>query len=276
MILRSILCNLITAVFIYLIGLALAEAEERQNLFDWYYSAVFGTGSYRIGDRDVFVVTVPYDKQIRAASEKNHEIILHVPVTMGFYDYTVDNIAELEIPSDVATLTVFPGIHYVIPLSEKWTIKPFVNLGYGKEFEGGEQAWIYSAGTKMLYRIRENAWRIAFGSALYYAGNTRKGQTDLGFAAFDAALDINHATPWQIDNQTMYLGGYAGIYLFSNLEFIQADEQTIQIHDQYEIGLTLSASKTMNILGMELDRIGLGYLTSKDFYAWRLVFSFPY
>ena len=36
------------------------------------------------------------------------------------------------------------------------------------------------------------------------------------------------------------------------------------------------ASKTMNILGMELDRIGLGYLTSKDFYAWRLVFSFPY
>jgi hypothetical protein len=251
-------------------------AADRQNLFDWYYSAVFGTGSYRIGERDVFVVTVTNGDILREASDDKYEIVYTLPVTLGFYDYSVEDIPNLEIPTDVATLTFLPGIHYVIPLSDDWTIKPFVNLGYGKEFAGGEEAWIYSAGVRSLYRIRENSWRIAFGSALYYAGNTRESETDLGFAALELAVDISHETDMQLDSQNIYLGGYAAVYLFSNLEFIQSDQTTFELNEQYELGLTLSANDHINLLGMELDRIGIGYLASSGFRAWRLVFSFPY
>jgi len=251
-------------------------AADRQNLFDWYYSAVFGTGSYRIGERDVFVITAPYSNTYREASEDKYEIAYTLPVTLGFYDYATEDIIDLEIPSDVATLTFLPGIHYVIPLSDNWVIKPFANLGYGKEFEGGEEAWIYSAGVRSLYHVRENSWRIAFGSALYYAGNTRESESDLGFAALELAVDISHETDMQMDGQKVYLGGYAAVYLFSNLEFIQSDQTTFELNEQYELGLTISASDHINMLGMELDRIGIGYLASPGFRAWRLVFSFPY
>ena len=253
-----------------------ASAAERQNLFDWYYSAVFGTGSYSIGNRDVFVVTIPYTSQLRPASEDKYEIQWQFPVTFGFYDYEWQDIGDLEIPSDVATLSVLPGIKYIIPLSNDWIIKPFANLGYGKEFDGGEEAWIYSAGIRTLYKIRQDHWRVSFGSALYYAGNYRKNKTDLGFGAFEAAIDINHATTWKLNEQQVYLGGYAAVYLFSNLEFTQSDEQTIEINDQYELGLTVSAANKLTIMGLEMERIGLGYLFAKDFHAVRLVFSFPY
>jgi hypothetical protein len=253
-----------------------SHAAERQNLFDWYYSAVFGTGSYRIGERDVFVVTAPYSRTWREATEDKHEIVLSLPVTLGFYDYTVDDIADLDIPTDVATLTFFPGIHYVIPLSHDWTIKPFANLGYGKEFDGGEEAWIYSAGVRSLYQVRDDQWRIALGSALYYAGNTRKDQTDLGFAALELAVDANRATDMTVDGEKVYVGGYAAVYLFSNLEFIQSDETTFTLNEQYEVGLTLSTRDQVDFLGLEFDRIGIGYLSSSGFRAWRLVFSFPY
>jgi len=89
---------------------------------------VFGTGAYRIGDRDVFVITVPYEKQIREATDDKYEVMFKASVTAGFYDYQIGDIGDLEIPTDVATLTFFPGAYYVIPLSDKWTLKPFANL----------------------------------------------------------------------------------------------------------------------------------------------------
>jgi len=266
---------LLVLLFMVLGGQSLSAAE-RQNLFDWYYSAVFGTGSYSIGNRDVFVITIPYENQLRPATEEKYEILWQVPVTLGFYDYEWQDVGDLEIPTDVATLTILPGIQYIIPLSDSWTIKPFANLGYGKEFDGGEEAWIYSAGIRTLYKIRQDKWRISFGSALYYAGNTQKDKTDLGFAAFEAAIDINHATAWKLNEQQVYLGGYAAMYIFSNLEFIQSEDTSIEISDQYELGLTLSAANELKIMGLEMERIGLGYLFAKDFHAVRLVFSFPY
>lgn len=264
------------AFFIIVIVCQTSIAAERENLFDWYYSAVFGTGSYSIGNRDVFVVTVPYENQLRPASDDKYEILWQFPVTLGFYDYEWQDIGDLEIPTDVATLTVLPGIKYIIPVTNSWTIKPFANLGYGKEFDGGEEAWIYSAGVRSLYKIRQDQWRISFGSALYYAGNTRKDETDLGFAAFEAAIDINHATDWKLNEQQVYLGGYAAVYLFSNLEFVQSDDASLEVTDQYELGLTLSASKELTIMGVEMERIGLGYIYSKNLRAIRLMFSFPY
>lgn len=266
----------IVAIVLVALGCQSLHAVERQNLFDWYYSAVFGTGSYSIGNRDVFVVTIPYEDQLRLASEEKYEILWQIPVTLGFYDYEWQDIGDLEIPTDVATLTILPGIKYIIPLSDSWTIKPFVNLGYGKEFDGGEEAWIYSAGIRTFYKIRQDQWRISFGSALYYAGNYRKNETDLGFGAFEATIDINHVTDWKMNKQSVYLGGYAAVYLFSDLDFIQPDETTIEITEQYELGVTVSASKELTIMGLEMERIGLGYIFAKDFHAVRLVFSFPY
>jgi len=267
---------LFSFIVLFSMALSTAQAVDRQNLFDWYYSAVFGTGAYRIGDRDVFVITVPYEKQIREATDDKYELMFHASVTAGFYDYQIEDAIGLEIPTDVATLTFFPGVYYVIPLSDKWAIKPFANLGYGKEFEGGEEAWIYSAGARTVYKTDSGNWRYALGSSFYYAGNTRETETALGFLAFDTTIDVSHKTSWKIDDQNIYVGGYAAIYFFSNLEFIQADQSTIEINEQYEIGLTLSSRKSINMLGLDLERIGLGYLKSDGFYAWRLVFSFPY
>jgi hypothetical protein len=251
-------------------------AADRQNLFDWYYSAVFGTGAYRIGERDVFVVTLPSEDTWREATQDKYEVVYSLPVTIGFYDYNTESIVDLEIPTDVATLIFLPGFYYNIALSENWSIKPFANIGYGKEFAGGEEAWIYSGGVRSLYRIRDDEWRMSLGSALYYAGNTRESKTALGFAALEVALDINHATDWRIDDKNIYLGGYAAVYLFSSLEFVQSDQTTLELNEQYELGITVSTKGNINLLGMELERIGLAYLTSSGFRAWRLVFSFPY
>jgi len=115
-----------------------------------------------------------------------------------------------------------------------------------------------------------------YGSSLYYAGNTRETETALGFLAYDATIDVNHKTSWKIGDENIYVGGYAAIYFFSDLEFIQSDQSRIEINDQYEIGLIFSANKSINLLGLDIERIGLGYLHSDSFNAWRLSFSFPY
>ena len=56
-----------------------AEEVRKQNLFDWYYAAVFGTGVYSVADRNVFMLRIPYERTLRAASEEKYAIMLQVP-----------------------------------------------------------------------------------------------------------------------------------------------------------------------------------------------------
>ena len=252
-----------------------SQAEDSQNVFDWYYSAVFGTGVYRVGGRDVAMFRVPYTRELWSGKDNSHSLEITVPLTLGVYAFEAEDIPDLRI-DDVATATVLPGLTYRMPLNERWQLTPFANVGYGKEFSTGEEAVIYSAGVRSRGTFRSGEWRWLLGNALYYAGNTRDRIPDLGFAGFEVALDASHPTPWQFHGQRLRAGAYVAYYAYSDLEFVNPEAATVTVSNQYEAGLTLQVPQPVKVMGFGFERVGLGYLTSDDLDAIRLVFSFPY
>lgn len=252
-----------------------SQAEDSQNVFDWYYSAVFGTGVYRVGGRDVAMFRVPYTRELWAGADRSDSVELTVPLTLGVYAFEAEDIPDLRI-DDVATATLFPGLTYRLPIHENWRLSPFVNVGYGKEFSAGEEALIYSGGVRSLGTFQLGEWRWLLGNAIYYAGNTRDAIPDLGFGGFEAAVDASHPTPWQFHGERLHAGAYAAYYAYSDLEFVRPEAATVTVANQYEVGLTLQLRQPIKIMGIGLDRAGIGYLTSDDLEAIRFVFSFPY
>lgn len=254
---------------------AWSQAEDSQNVFDWYYSAVFGTGVYRVGGRDVAMFRIPYEREIWTERESPNSFHLSVPVTLGVYAFDAEDIPDLRL-DDVATVTVFPGLAYRIPVGDRWRVTPFINVGYGKEFNTGEEATIYSTGVRTRGDFRYGRWRWLLGNALYYAGNTRDAIPDLGFAGFEMALDVSHATSWRFRDNRLYTGAYVAFYGYSDLEFVLPEADKVEVANQYEVGFTFQTPQPVEMMGFEFDRVGIGYLTSDDFDAIRLVLSFPY
>ena len=251
------------------------QVEDSQNVFDWYYSAVFGTGVYSVSGRDVAMFRVPYTRELWSGEDRPDSLELTVPLTLGVYAFDAEDIPDLRI-DDVATATLFPGLVYRMPIHEHWRLSPFVNVGYGKEFSTGEEALIYSAGVRSLGTFQSGQWRWLLGNALYYAGNTRDAIPDLGFGGFELAIDASHPVPWTFHGQTLRGGIYGAYYAYSDLEFVNPEAATVKVANQYEAGLTLQVSKPVEVMGVGVDRVGIGYLTSDDLEAIRFVFSFPY
>ncbi|HEX7248887.1 MAG TPA: hypothetical protein VF262_00735, partial [Burkholderiales bacterium] len=145
------------------------RAAHPDQLFNWYYASVFGTGYYRIGEEQVGVLRVPLRYELRPASTERWGIHLTLPVTVAFAEFDLDdfNLGKVRAQG----LTVLPGIEAEILLQDNWTVRPFVNVGGGWEFETNNPSTIFSLGATTRHtRPAFEASRLALGGKLAYAG----------------------------------------------------------------------------------------------------------
>src|SRR5690606_9020612 len=133
------------------------------ELFNWYYAAAYGTGVYQIGEETVGVLRLPLGYQLRkmTTDQWGWRVTLPVSAALAEFDLGEFNLGK----TSVAGLSVLPGVEAEIQLSPGWTLKPFINIGGGWEFQRGTSALIYSTGVATAYtRPLENGWKSMLGS----------------------------------------------------------------------------------------------------------------
>lgn len=113
---------------------------------------------------------------MRPVGEGRYGLQLKVPVTFGFYDYSFDEAFTGEFPDQVSTVSVMPGLEWEIPMSRRWTIKPYFSGGFGQELSGRESALIYDFGIKSRFLLGEdNGVEFALVTTLTAAGYQPRG-----------------------------------------------------------------------------------------------------
>lgn len=51
-------------------------------------------------------------------------------------------------PDNLSTVSFTPGIEAEFPVSDRWTLRSYANLGWGTAMGDGDSAWIWYAGIK--------------------------------------------------------------------------------------------------------------------------------
>ncbi|HEX9184355.1 MAG TPA: hypothetical protein VF876_13965 [Burkholderiales bacterium] len=90
------------------------RAERPDELFNWYYASVFGTGYYRIGEEQVGVIRVPLRYELRPASAEHWGIRLTLPVSLALAQFDLQDFDLGKVRAQ--GLSVLPGIELEIPL----------------------------------------------------------------------------------------------------------------------------------------------------------------
>lgn len=254
-----------------------AEAESDTDLFagiNYAYATWVGTGYYSLGDRRALILRGRWATPLLESLNRHKwELDLLLQGTIGFYDTFADF-------NEVAAITVVPGLMLKYQIRENWWLKPFGQIGIGKDFAGGDTALIGAAGIKSLAAFpRANGAVWELGNSLMFADNSKSDEnlSDDGFSMFE--IGINRRTPlaYRVLEQATRLNIFFIYTEFINdVEFFQVDYTDKRLKRIFKFGVAFTAEEKFSILGFKIGGGGMHVSLGDNYLGIGLNTGFPF
>lgn len=253
------------------------RSQDVDHLFNWYYASVYGTGAYKIGEESVAALRLPFSHTFRKATDEQWGLKLTLPVTAAFAEF---DLRDFDLGSvSTSGMSIMPGIEIEIAMNPTWTVRPFANAGWGREFQRDSSALIYAAGVTSVWRspFVEDKMLAALGAKFVYAGY-QSGREESQLAALTVGGDLGIPLPLEISGRRAILGTQLiSTAYFNDLEFLMPKSGAKTVSQEIELALTLGLHRPIEVLGVSIDRVGLGYRWGTNgLRGVRLVGSFPF
>jgi len=252
--------------------------QERKELVNWYYAATFGTGVYTTGDRTVAVLQLPLSYTLRNPEEDRWGMRITLPVSIGFYDYHIDDILNEGLPQGLSTMSFVPGLELEKEITARWRLKPYISAGGGWELEGAGYAWIYDVGLRSRFRIGEDKGvELALVNRLSLAAYDPNDGSRQPFGYFAIGLDITVPTQTELFGRPLIIGITPAYYhYFRRLRYPNLDNPDNSIGEEFELAISVLTRRPFSIAGIEVDRIGIAVSGGEDVTGYRLFTSLPF
>ena len=277
-----------THILIAMLGLILVPAAvvaqtssplEKLSV-SYIYSAVMGTGTYKIDNRRISMLRIPFAYTQRDLSEEHSGLKWHAPVVVGYDALNYPDWLSRFVDDELATLTILPGIEVMSRATDIWVIKPFANLGGGYDFVRKETILMGVAGLRALgtwvYTDRSE-FRVGT-SARYAAEYQMRSSRQTAFTMFEAGVDYRR----DIHLSVLAHDTNAGLYYRAQLFLPDWDlvETATNIETSigliHEVGASIGLQKPRRILGIPISRVRMGFKFGDDVRGWSIGTEFPF
>ena len=192
----AVLLALMCLLFIVSAEVPAEDADDPARQVHWAMGAFFGTGWYRVDDnRSVYIFRVPPRQTLResafsADGQRTLGLEIQYPLSLGLQK--LDDVYDFIDFDNYNTVSFTPGVQVEIPVTEKWYLRPYVNLGWGTEVKSGDSAWIYYGGLKSRYQLGgdESTWSLlnAINVAGYNPDYGKRGR----YGSFMTGFEFDH------------------------------------------------------------------------------------
>jgi hypothetical protein len=248
---------------------------DEQNVVNFAFATQLGSGVYSVSGRTLQIYRLPFHRELKPATGSGMGVALTLPVTFGFYDFELQDVADGDIPTNVDAVSFVPGLTFVFRLRAGWLLEPYVEAGLSKARGAEADSTVYSGGLVSLYESGGRGFDWQLRNDLGYAGvELRGGGGSDHFTRFQTVLTARRS----------FARGSSLDYLVYALNDYYIDQPNGPVDSadsrggsmQYELGFTLGTAETRRIWGVPLPRVGVGYRFGPDLEAWRIVFGTPY
>jgi hypothetical protein len=245
--------------------------EPRQIPVGYEFATWLGTGLYRIGDRDVWVLSLPFKYELLEATERRMGARVLLPVSIGWLNTRAFDTDDLQ------TATFIPGLELTFKPKPWWTLRAFAQTGIGRDFSNDDSAWVYAGGVRSRAELSRGDYRFALGTALVAAGSQSGGE-DSSFGRLDLGLGVERPLPWRLfDRGTKVSAFYVASFFSDNADFITSlDEDAANLGTVHNFGLALGVQRPFRLLGIRLEWLGISYLTGHNIEGFRFNAGFPF
>ncbi len=233
-----------------------------------------GTGIYEISGRTVQVYSLPFERRLRERDDERAGLVLTLPVTLGFFDFKVQDILESGLPSDLSTLSFVPGLRWEIGLGEHWELQPFVEAGVARDRSNSLRATVATLGATADRRSESRHGALRWHQSLAYAYSRVDGTGSDDFALLVSGIELTRPLDMRVRDIALDYAPYAALRWYPDapsVPLLASAPSGGVTRLQGEIGITLGTAEPLRIAGVTLPRIGLGYRFGEDLSVFRLV-----
>ena len=260
------------------------EAQEPPNeddgkgLENYPYSQDLGFGGYDAGQQNVVILRIPVTHLIRSPETHPWGLRLRVPISFGIYNLDFEDFLGGIDSERVRSTTVVPEAEFLIPLGNRWTLKPSVGLGLGKDFHGGQTVLL---GTSKLRGVYTRPWKnliFTFAAGAEYSfSDSRDGLYDDDYARVEVGLDTLIPFGLEVGKRRVDFSLYVlGRHYFRELVFGQVLDQPIVIEQEGEVGITFGSTPRPRIWRLPIPRLLIGYRFGEGLRGIRIKFGLPF
>ena len=259
---------------------ALANDESLLDATPNYmYSAVLGSGFYKVEDATLTLVRIPISMTLREFNSFQPGVKLLIPVTIGYVSLDPDDLIDRWVPTELGTLSFIPGIEYQYAVGDELILKPFAQVGGGYDFENDILSGLVIGGGRALWTHQVSTqWQVQLGSSLQWTGGWQQGEgPSSSFGLFELGADFRRNLPVQIGNRQLNGSVFCRWRRFLNdWNIAESPDDPINIDALYEVGFSIGVDQSYDIYGMKLDRLSIGYLWGEDTQAVSFGMDFPF
>lgn len=219
---------------------------------------------------EIQAVRIPISFSVQSMGESTWGIKLRVAGT--FTVRNLESLSDLDL-GGFKTTAFLAGVELLIPLSRYKTLRPFADIGVGKDDQTDETVFLVEAGAlaELIF-----PWRRFFFSVEPAFRVNGKSGNELG-ATDDRVqgllhVEARHSIPVTIARHRMYGGIYGETgYFLNSLEFLSVGGSPTDAQSAYEVGLTLGFFDIRpKIWFIRIPRISVGYRFRGDISGIRI------
>lgn len=246
----------------------------------YIYSAVMGSGTYKIEDRRISMLRVPFAWTQREVTPDQVGIKWHLPVVVGYDALKYPDWLDRFLEDELVTLTVLPGFEVMQHLTENWVFKPFGNLGGAYDFTRSETILMGIIGIRGLGTwIYDDASELRVGTSARYAAEYQiESSSGTGFTMLEGGADYRRDAHLNVFNRKINAGVYYYMQVFlpdwrtDNLSN-GSDTELMLVN---EIGGSIGLQHPFSILGIPISRVRMGYKFGQHVRGLTIGTEFPF
>jgi hypothetical protein len=212
---------------------------------------------------------------LKSPGDSSVGVVLTLPVTFGFYDFELQDVADGDIPTDVDAVSFVPGLKLVLDAQPGWKLGPYVEAGISRARNVDANSTVYAGGLVSLYEFDGRGFEWQLRNDIVFAGvelHGTGGNDD--FTRFQTVVTARRA--FNRDSRLDYL-----VYALNDYYLDQPNGPVVSAGQggsslQYEVGVTLGTPETRRIWGVPIPRIGVGYRFGSNLDVFRIVFGTPF
>jgi hypothetical protein len=248
------------------------------QLANFAFASEIGSGIYEISGSTITVYTFEPAYTLRTAEPDGGRpgIRLIFPSTVGFFNFSTNDLLHLELPNSIGALSFEPGVELDYWLTDGWDLYPYVKVGGTLASSSQVNAIIYGAGLRSDYRFDALGSFGLWRATLAYAGAHFHGdEPNQSFTRLRDGVELRRPLPLTWHSRAWELDPYAIVDVYFNAPSGPASGISPRTF-QYELGLMIGMTPRWTIHGVPLPRLGIGYREAGVLSGWRLVLGDPF
>jgi hypothetical protein len=245
-----------------------------------------GTGVYEISGRTVQVYSLPFEWRLREREDPVEAgdgsearagragLTVTLPVTLGFFDFKLEDVLESGLPSDIATLSFVPGLRWDLRVGERWQVQPFVEAGIARDRSSDLRSRVATVGATADRYAAVPLGRLRVHHALEYAHASIDGFPGDDFALWVSGVELTRPLPAKPGSRALDWAPYGAVRWYADapgVPLLASAPARGVTRLQGEVGVSFGAVEPIRIRGVTLPRIGLGWRFGEHLSVARIV-----